>query len=250
MIALNLSDTEHKRLLEITQLLRDHRGQNDPDFWVWLIPGVKPTRKSANKFMLASILDYQMKAETVWANARRFAEETLGDPEWLWNEITATSLETWNRCWKQHKLHRFPKAHERVWTIGNKIVSEYGGDARAIWQSGQLNPTMIALKWLGAGEQISRMIAGALFDTGLITGSGDVKADIHVKRVLGRAVMGAKAGYVDPNEAIRITQVMFPENPWLLDRPVFELGKSLCSAERPTCNLCYLRPVCRYAGRG
>ena len=45
--------------------------------------------RSANKFLLGCILDYQMNVDEVWENARRFAKDDLGDPRDLWHEITA-----------------------------------------------------------------------------------------------------------------------------------------------------------------
>ena len=47
---------------------------------------------------------------------------------------------------------------------------------------------------MGVGPQLSRMTAGALHDTKQIVGPGELKADIHVRRVLGRVFTGDRPG--------------------------------------------------------
>lgn len=230
----------------ISDLLLDNRGK-DTEFWYWLKPNQSPSIKDANKFLLASILDYQMRAELVWENARRLAEDIFGDPDDLWHRITNVTLEEWSEKRRVYSLHRFPKGHERVWTIGKRIVQQYEGDARNIWKTQSIEATLYCLYDLGVGEQISRMIVGALIDVGQITGKSDVKVDIHVRRALGRILRGSE--FLD-NEAeiiIEITRDMNPDNPWLLDRPLYLLGKQLCIANKPKCSTCYLVANCEYA---
>ena len=73
--------------------------------------------------------------------------------------------------------------------------------------SGRAGPplTLVHLWALGAGDQISRMIAGALRDCGQIKGgSGDVKADLHLRRVLGRAVYGEEISGADATKVIEL----------------------------------------------
>lgn len=236
---MNMHDNHHG----VASLLLASR-DSDAAFWKWLVPGQPVSRKDGNKFFLACILDYQMSAETVWKNAQRFAEEILGDPDDLWHVIVSITLDEWLSRKSEYKLHRFTKAHERVYTIGAKVVSRYQGDARAIWQGQSLEATLYRLNDLRVGEQISRMIAGALVDTGHLQGSGDVKADIHVCRVLGRLVKG---NAFTPDEVVEITRTLHPTNPWLLDRPLYRIGKSVCNATAPDCSSCHMNKVCRYA---
>ncbi len=220
----------------VSKLLLENRDENVS--WVWLELGKKPTKKEANKFMLSSILDFQMNVDRVIENDRRLSEDILGDPEDLWHKVTQVSLDEWEMKRNAYKLHRFPSGHKRVWTIGKRIVEEYKGDSRNIWNDNQ--PTDVILRRfekLGAGEQISRMIVGALIDTGQIDGRGDVKVDVHVRRVLGRILQATEFSTKKANKVIEIIRKMNPENPWLLDldRPLFYLGKGLCSAEFTEC---------------
>jgi endonuclease III len=227
------------------QLLQNRA--KDEEFWYWLKPYRSPSIKDANKFLLTSILDYQMRAEVAWENARRLAEDVFGDPDNLWHRITSVSLEEWNKKRQEYSLHRFPKGHERVWTIGKRIVQQYGGDARNIWKHQSIEAASYRFFDLGAGEQISRMIVGALIDTGQISGKGDVKVDIHVRRVLGRILQGNEFSDNETNTVIGITRQMNPENPWLLDRPLYLLGKQICVANDPQCVNCYMRTYCEFA---
>jgi endonuclease III len=91
------------------------------------------------------------------------------------------------------------------------------------------------------------MAVGALMDTGHLHGRGDVKVDIHVRRVLGRIVRGKEFAAEEASNVLELTRSMHPENPWLLDRPLYRLGQSACVAGTPKCSSCFLRPACAYA---
>lgn len=229
----------------IAQLLLANR-DDDIRFWDWLVPGRPLSRKNANKFLLACILDYQVRAETAWANAKRLAEQILGDPDDVWGRITAVSLDGWNSKRKEYSLHRFPKGHERVYTIGRRLIAQYEGDARTIWDGQSVDATLHRLNDIGVGEQISRMVVGALIDARLLHGKGDVKADIHVRRVLGRLLTGTEFAVDQAQLVVDTTRRMHPDNPWLLDRPLYRLGKSVCLASNPRCPDCFMQPVCAY----
>lgn len=234
------------KTITITKLLLENRGGEDSKFWYWLIPNQSASLKNANKFMLASILDYQMRAETAWENARRLAEDIFNDPDILWHKVTSVSLEEWMAKRIEYSLHRFPKGHERVWTIGKRIVQQYDGDARKIWEKQSIEATLYRLNDLGVGVQISRMIVGALIDTGQVKGKSDVKVDIHVRRVLGRIFLGHEFSELEESKVIDLARYMYPDNPWLLDRPLYLLGKQLCVANNPKCSSCFMQVDCTY----
>lgn len=100
---------------------------------------------------------------------------------------------------------------------------------------------------VGVRGQIARMILGALMDTGQIDGKkADVKADLHVRRVLGRILFGKKAS-LTPEEATEFTRKMNPENPWALDKHLYGLGVRLgCKAKNPQCSECFMNSLCQY----
>ena len=236
-----MSRNKHQR---VRKLLLDNRPPRGIG-WPWLanLKGGRTDKKSANKFMLGCILDWQMKAEQVWENARRFADDNLEDPDDLWDVIIA--IRKWNSktVWRRYGLHRFPEAHKRVQRIGKEIVKYYNGDARKIWKNQAPDEILNRLIGMRVGPQISRMIIGALYDTKQISGAGDLKADIHVRRVLGRVFTGE---VVSADDAHRIAKQIEPRKSWKLDAPLYRLGQSKCKKTNPDCEDCYLLKKCNY----
>ena len=88
------------------------------------------------------------------------------------------------------------------------------------------------------------MIVGALFDTKQISAAGELAADIHVRRVLGRVFTG---DVVSADGALRIAKEMKPSKSWMLDAPLYILGKSTCKRTHPKCTSCYLGEKCKYS---
>lgn len=240
-------------LPKLTKALLDCRcPKSDDDFWDWIgnLDGKQASKRQANKFFLGAILSYQMKEASAWGSARRFAEEVLDDPVDLWEPIASYSLGEWNAKWRQYRLHRFPKGHERVWRIAKELVGRYKGDAREIWSGQTPSTVLVRLLDMRAGEQISRMILGALHDTKQISPGGDavpldVKADVHVCRVLGRSVYGRET--IETPAALFLTREMYPERPWLLDGPLWAIGREFCKKSEPLCSECPLNGKCAYA---
>lgn len=115
------------------------------------------------------------------------------------------------------------------------MVGAYSGDARRVWRGQSPSTAQMRLKALGLGDQRSRMAVGALIDTGHIEGTGDVKADIHVKRVLGRILEGSP---MSEDQATHAARSLSPQNPWLVDRPAYLIGKRFCAPVDPRCPKC------------
>ena len=107
----------------------------------------------ASKEPLVVLLDYQMPSNTAWGNGERLVNEILRDPDDLWAVITSISEQEWQERWPDYRLHRFPAAHRRLWTIGKVICERYAGDARRIWEHRDARATLEALWELGAGDQ-------------------------------------------------------------------------------------------------
>jgi len=232
---------------EVARLLLENRG--DDNSWEWLVPGKAPTMKDANKFFLGAILQWQISAEVAWSNARRFSEEILCDPDNLWAAVASVPFEDWKLKKGEYGLHWLHKGHERVWTIGRRINQWYGGDARRIWQGQSVDAVLDRLGDLRAGSQISKMIVGALKDTGQVSGRNDVKVDTHVCRVLGRVFRGKPFDAMnDAGKVVELTGAMHPADPWLLDRPLHLMGQLTCRPKEPKCEGCYLRHECVYHG--
>ncbi len=221
------------------------------EMWGWLEKGKRPSKKEANKFFLTCILDYQIKVEFVWSNTKKFVEQTLGDPENLWGFILGHTLDDWKQKKKEYGLHWKKDAHERVWKIGRDVMRQHRGDARAIWEGQEPAAVLVRLHQLGdgkygVGEIIANMIVGALIDTEQIKGVGDVKADTHVRKILGRVFRGYNFGTDEARECTEFARKIYPKNPWLLDQPLYFLGKDTCKEKDPGCPNCFLRQECMY----
>lgn len=207
--------------------------------------GGRATKRQANAFMLGAIMDYQMDADTVWKNAESLSEK-LGDPDDLWGAIARKPEGEFAMLFRgPPALHRFVnRIPKRVQRISNDIVRKYGGDARRIWEGQPTGEIMQRLKDMHVGEQISRMIRGALYDTGQVEGKGELKADIHVRRVLGRVYEGCE---ISADGALTIANRLMPDDSWRLDWPLYITGKRKCTKGKPLCDKCPLRTDCIYA---
>ena len=243
------------KYFRVAQLLRQvskiSTSPQEQEMWGWFKKGERPSKKGANKFFLTCILDYQMKVELVWSNTEKFVEQTLGDPEDLWEFICGHTLDDWKQKKKEYKLHRFESGHIRVWKIGRDLIQHYGGDARAVWEGHEPAAILERLYQLGdgkygVGEIIANMIVGALIDTEQIKGVGDVKADTHVRKILGRVFRGYNFGTDEARECTEFARKIYPPNPWLIDNPLFLLGQEICREKNPDCPNCYLRQECLY----
>ena len=231
----------------VAKLLIENRVPDKYFGFGWISKEKSPSLKEGNKFLLGCIIDHGVLANVAWKNAENFAEIRLHDPERLWHEIVSEPLETWNEKWKEYKLHqRWPKSHERVWTIGKRIMELYDGDARKIWEGQSVNETLRRLNDIHVGELTSRMVVGALLDAHLIQGKGDVKADTHVRRVLGRVFEGRQFSANRVGDVNKLAGEMYPENPWCLDRSLYLLGRDICRTTSPECHECYLEQLCSY----
>lgn len=245
-----LTEGNEGRLLRVADLLRNH-GEGTEDWGeISKYPGQVCPKRVANTFLLCCLLDYQIKADRAWESGGRLVrelrdpEDKLRGPEEIWATITAFTEEAWKLKFKELSLHRYPAAHKRLWRIGREICSYFDGDASRIWQDSRPFDVLCRLNYIGAGEQISRMIVGALRDVGQIGGKGDVKADVHVCRVIGRVFLGEQKA---PEIATAFARQLNPSDPWQMDRTLWLVGSTFCHATKPNCSQCYLSTECAYA---
>ena len=191
------------------------------------------------------MVDYRKKSELVWRDVRTYIERTLEDPEDLWGEITKTAEEEWKTS-THHlncSLHPLLNRHEKIWDMASRIIDQYEGDARKIWENQDSAEILRRMIRLGLGPWLSRMTVGGLIDTRQISGRADLKADTHTRRVLGRVFEGEK---VSEQTAFRYADAMIPGNSWRLDFSLYTLGKDVCKSRKPRCGSCYLKDECRY----
>jgi hypothetical protein len=240
------------KLHRVRRLLIEHRGSENwkskDDGWgIEGFDGKECPKDIANLFLLRCLIDYQCKATDAWNRGAKHFDSL--EPERkceLWRTIAEIPRNEWNseESFRRWDLHRWHRVHNRIWPIADSICRYFGGDARRIWQGTMLFDVLCRLYYIGAGEQISRMIVGALKDCGQISGTSDVKADLHVCRVLGRVFYGNEA---TPGAAIKLARELKPDDPWQLDMPLWNLGQTKCDSTFPKCTSCYLAEDCKFA---
>jgi endonuclease III len=73
----------------------------------------------------------------------------------------------------------------------------------------------------------------------------NVKADVHVRRVLGR--LGLLTETTD-SAVWRTAQRLNPEHPGAIDPALWVIGHDWCHPTRPDCVMCIMRDICAKAG--
>ena len=139
--------------------------------------------------------------------------------------------------WSQ-PLHRFPKKMSRNFLEAIElIVTQYGGDASAIWSDVPSSATVVyrSLQFRGVGQKIGTMAANILARQFKVRFADhysiDISADVHVKRVFKRLeLVGDDA---TPEQVAYRARALHPEFPGLLDYPCFEIGRSWCRPRTP-----------------
>ena len=247
---MDMDANRDQRMGNINNWLLEHRTPASPETalrnWgeIAKYTAMECPKKVANEFLLCCLLDYQIKTGVGWKNGRRYINEISHRHDEVWWEIGKFTKKEWDSKFKEFGLHWMHNAHSRLWPIAMCICFNYDGDARRIWQDGNSFDVLCRLYYIGAGLQISRMIVGALKDCGYVSGKCDVKADVYVRRVLGRAISGTVASPVD---AIELARQLHPADPWQLDSPLWLVGDAYCESAKPKCSDCGLAEACSYA---
>lgn len=203
--------------------------------------------KFPHAYVLACVMDRQIRAERAWVIPYRFSEKLGG---FQFSMLQALSLEQIrNLMAKPEPLHRFVDEmslnfHEAI----NLITHKYEGNAANIWANTPTSAELVFrfLEFRGVGPKIGTMAANILardFKVPLKDYySIDISVDVQVRRVFERL------GLIEPESSIeRIVyraRALHPEFPGLLDFPAWEVGRNWCRPSSPNCAECYMQPAC------
>lgn len=199
-------------------------------------------------FVLACVMDRQIKAERAWLIPYRVSEALGG---FSFERLLRLSLDDIKTLLTvPEPLHRFPAEMSRNFhdAIG-LIQTAYGGHAARIWSDTPSSAEVVLrfLRFRGVGPKIATMAANILareFKIPLADYySIDVSADVHVRRVFWR--LGLTTETARPEEAVYTGRALHPAFPGLMDPPTWEVGRTWCRPQEPRCSECYMRPVCR-----
>jgi endonuclease-3 len=213
------------------------------------------TSRALTRFFLGAVMDYQMDADVVWQNAEELVKMLGADN--LWKKIATMTEDNWLNLRKRdggyyHRLWGAPDQRsiaKRIRRIATNVVNKFNGDVRNVWRGRTADEVYEVLRNdvrvnLSRSDATINMIVLGLQGAGVIKGSSNVKADMHVKRVLGRAIRGRA---IDRDvDAIQLAQRICPENPGDIDLALFDIGKEYCKPTQPRCSECPLGSICKY----
>lgn len=201
--------------------------------------------RDPNAFLLAVLFTQGIPAERAWAGPMRLAER-LGtlDLEYL----AAHEAAVREAVQAPPMLHRFKETLPRwISRAAEKLLSEYGGDASAIWPAGssvvEVTERLTAFDGIGRKKAVMAVeILRRHFGVEL-TGAehGQVAYDVQVRRVFLRSGL-AETDSVEAIEAAACA--VSPDAPGTLDLAAWLIGREYCRPRAPRCDECRLAAAC------
>lgn len=198
-------------------------------------------------FVLASIMDRQIKAERAWLIPYRISEEIGG---FSMDLLRGLSREDVHRLMSEPvPLHRFvDKMTGYFYSAVQRIKDKYAGNAANIWTDEPSRAEVVYrfLEFDGVSPKIASMAANILARDFKIPFSDyfsiDISADVHVRRVFSR--LGICKTRPTVEQIIYKARALYPEFPGLLDLPCWEIGRNWCKSRSPKCSKCYMNDLC------
>ncbi|HEX5221766.1 MAG TPA: iron-sulfur cluster loop [Verrucomicrobiae bacterium] len=198
-------------------------------------------------FVLACIMDRQVKAEIAWRIPYRISQKLGGfSMETL---LQLSRVDVTRLMSEPEPLHRFVEIMSGCFPSAvQRIKSAYGGDASRIWAGNPSSAEVVYrfLKFDGVGPKIATMATNILareFKVPLSDYTSiDISADVHIRRVFGRLQLCPTDASVE--QIIYKAKALHPEFPGLMDLPIWELGRNWCKPRKPNCEECYMGDLC------
>lgn len=197
-------------------------------------------------FVLACVMDRQMKAEKAWLIPYEISREIQG---FRFSQLLELSPNFLRGIFKKKNLHRFNTVMaDNFYSAVQKIHDGYQDNALNIWK-GKPRSAAIVRKFLdfkGVGVKIATMATNILAREFKIPMEDyicvDISPDVHVKRVFKR--LGLIPKNASNEELIYRAREMNPLYPGIFDYPCFQIGRNWCRPTKPHCGACYLDDYC------
>lgn len=204
--------------------------------------------KYPHAFVLACLMDKQIKAERAWAIPYKIYKE-IGDFDIC--KLEKQGYRYYKNLFNRDNFHRFNDTLSKVFYNGVRhIIDKYEGKAYKIWENNPSSATVVYrfLEFEGCGIKIATMSANILARQFKIPMSDyysiDISPDVHIKRVLYRL------GFIENNA--KVERVIYkarelnPEFPGLIDFVCWKIGKEYCKSEIKDCKCgdCFMDKVC------
>jgi endonuclease III len=197
-------------------------------------------------FILACVMDRQIKAERAWLIPHEIAKEIKG---FKISQLLKINQEDMLEIFKRKNLHRFNKIMSKNFYLAiQKIHNNYQDDASNIWKDNPRSATLVRrfLEFDGIGVKIATMAANVLARDFKIPMKDyiniDVSPDVQVKRVFKR--LGFISEDASNEELIYCARELNPMYPGIFDLSCWEIGRYLCRPIKPICEECYLNDYC------
>ncbi len=198
-------------------------------------------------FVLACVMDRQVKAEKAWLIPYRISEKLGG---FSMNSISRlSSAEVKHLMAQPEPLHRFvDKMSNCFYSAIQRIQNNYAGNAACIWDGKQSSAEVVYrfLEFDGVGPKIGSMAANILARDFKIPFADyfsiDISADVHVRRVFAR--LGLCPADATVEQVIYRAKALHSEFPGMMDLPCWEIGRNWCKSHGAECSKCYMRDLC------
>lgn len=197
-------------------------------------------------FVLACVMDRQIKAERAWLIPHYISQEIGG---FEYERLLKLDLDSLKDIFQKRSLHRFNKIMaENFYSAIQLIHNKYKNDASKIWEDNPKSATIVRrfLEFKGVGVKIATMAANILARDFKIPMQDriciDISPDVQVKRVFIRLGFIPKDASTD--ELIYCARELHPEYPGIFDFSAWEIGREWCRPRNPDCKNCYLNEYC------
>jgi endonuclease-3 len=201
-------------------------------------------------FVLACVMDRQVKAERAWLIPYRMSEKLRGFSMAILHLLSRADVDRMMKY--PEPLHRFVDKMSGIFhSAVQRIDGQYAGDASCIWNAKPSSAEVVYrfLEFDGVGPKIASMATNILareFKVPLADYfSIDISADVHVRRVFSRLGLCAVGATVE--QVVYKAKALHPEFPGMMDLPSWEIGRNWCKARGPECSGCYMSDVCQTA---
>ena len=198
-------------------------------------------------FVLACLMDRQIKAEKAWMIPQRVFE-TLQTHDF--NKLFEVKEEIYKTIFQQNKLHRFNNEMASIFFFAlQDIKQKYKGISSKIWDKRPSSASVVYrfLEFKGCGIKIATMAANILTRQFKIEFSDyysiDISPDVHIRRVLSR--MGYVKHDPSPELVIYKARELHPEFPGIIDFSCWEIGRKWCRPTSPDCSNCIVNDECK-----
>lgn len=200
----------------------------------------------SHAFVLACVMDRQIKAERAWLIPYLISQEIDG---FEFEKLLKLDLDFFKKVFKKKSLHRFNDTMAESFYYAIQLIhKKYDSTASNIWKDNPKSATIVRrfLEFKGVGVKIATMTTNILARQFKIPMQDkiciDISPDIQVKRVFTR--LGFISKDASNDELIYRARELHPEYPGIFDFSAWEIGREWCRPKNPDCKNCYLNEDC------